>query len=66
MGQSPVDFINRKRIERAQFLLLGEKAPLKETAEEVGFQDVYYFSRIFRKITGISPARYRMQERHGG
>ena len=43
MGQSPVDFINRKRIERAQFLLLGEKALLKETAAEVGFKDVYYF-----------------------
>jgi len=65
IGQSPIDFINRKRIERAQFLLLGEKMTLKETAAEVGFSDVYYFSRMFKKIAGISPAHYRLKGRHG-
>jgi len=62
VGQSPIDFINRKRIERAQFLLLGEKKPLKTVAAEVGFEDVYYFSRMFKKTAGISPAHYRMQQ----
>lgn len=64
VGQSPVDFINRKRIERAQFLLLGEKQPLKTVASEVGFDDVYYFSRVFRKTAGLSPAQYRRQQKH--
>ena len=64
VGQSPIDFINRKRIERAQFLLLGEKKPLKTVAAEVGFEDVYYFSRMFKKTAGISPAHYRMQQLH--
>jgi AraC family transcriptional regulator of arabinose operon len=63
-GQSPIDFINRKRIERAQFLLLGKKMTLKETAAEVGFKDVYYFSRIFKKMAGISPANYRLNKKH--
>ena len=64
IGQSPIDFINRKRIERAQFLLLEKKTTLKELAAEVGFNDVYYFSRMFKKIAGIAPAHYRLQERH--
>jgi AraC-like DNA-binding protein len=64
LGQSPIDFINRKRIERAQFLLLGEREPLKQTAAKVGIEDVYYFSRMFKKTAGISPAHYRLQQRH--
>jgi AraC family transcriptional regulator, arabinose operon regulatory protein len=64
VGQSPIEFVNRKRIERAQVLLLGEKRPLKETAAEVGFEDVYYFSRIFKAVAGISPAHYSAQQRH--
>ncbi len=64
IGQSPIDFINRKRIEKAQFLLLEKKPTLKELAAEVGFKDVYYFSRMFKKIAGIAPAHYRLQERH--
>lgn len=63
LGQSPIDFINNKRIERAQFLMTRQKSPLKEIAAEIGFKDVYYFSRVFKKIVGISPARYREQER---
>lgn len=62
MGQSPIDYINYKRIERAQFLMSQEKKPLKEIAASVGFQDVYYFSRVFKKIVGIAPAHYRKQE----
>jgi len=62
MGQSPIDFINKKRIERAQFLMTQGKCVLKEIASEVGFKDVYYFSRVFKKIVGIAPAHYRVQE----
>jgi AraC-like DNA-binding protein len=62
MGQSPIDFINKKRIERAQFLISQQKRPLKEIASEVGFKDVYYFSRVFKKIIGIAPGHYREQE----
>lgn len=62
MGQSPIDYINYKRIERAQFLLMQKGRRLKEIAHEVGFKDVYYFSRVFKKILGIAPAHYRKQE----
>jgi AraC-like DNA-binding protein len=62
MGQSPIDFVNRKRIERAQFLLTQDTRALKEIAARVGFRDVYYFSRVFKKVVGIAPAHYRRQE----
>ena len=62
MGVSPIEFINIKRIERAQFLMKQPKRPLKEIGSEVGFKDVYYFSRVFKKIVGIAPAHYRAQE----
>lgn len=63
VGQSPIEFINKKRIERAQFLMSKQSSSLKEIAEEVGFKDVYYFSRVFKKIVGVAPAHYRVQEK---
>ncbi len=59
MGISPIDFVNKRRIESAQRLLLGTHKTLKEIAAQTGFKDVYYFSRMFKKIAGIPPAGYR-------
>jgi AraC-like DNA-binding protein len=64
LGLSPIDFINRKRIEKAQFLLRQGTMPLKEVAAQIGFQDVYFFSRTFKKIVGIAPIAYRRQKLH--
>ncbi len=61
MGAGPIEFVNRRKMEQAQRLLLGTSKPLKEIAAEVGFHDVFYFSRLFRKITGTAPGRYRRQ-----
>ncbi|HOK04171.1 MAG TPA: helix-turn-helix domain-containing protein [Victivallales bacterium] len=63
VGMSPVKFINRMKIERAQFLLLQGKLSIKEVAIELGFEDVYYFSRVFKRIVGLSPKHYIEQER---
>lgn len=61
MGAAPIEFINRRKMEQAQRLLLGTSKSLKEIAAEVGFGDVFYFSRLFRKITGTAPGQYRRQ-----
>ncbi len=63
LGQTPLEFVNRRRIEQAQFLVLKGETPLKEIAGRLGFSDVYYFSRVFKKIVGISPDHYRRQVR---
>jgi AraC family transcriptional regulator len=60
-GMAPCDYIIRKRIERAQFLLLTTEMGQKEIIEETGFKSASYFSRIFKKHTSYTPAKYRMQ-----
>jgi AraC-like DNA-binding protein len=61
MGVSPVQYINKRRVEESQKLLLSTDHTLYKIARSVGFADEYYFSRIFKKIVGISPDRYRKQ-----
>jgi len=61
MGMSPIQYVNRRKIEHAQVLLLTTDQPLKEIARCVGIEDEFYFSRLFKKITGLAPALYRRQ-----
>lgn len=59
MGISPIQYINQKKIEKAQLLLVTEKMSIKAIAYTVGFNDHSYFSRLFHKLTGRSPQEYR-------
>lgn len=58
-GVSPLQYVNRKKVERAQLLLLTEDMTVKEVAYTLGFSDHSYFIRLFRKITGRTPQEYR-------
>lgn len=60
-GQSPVNYILQKRIERAQYLIITTKKQQEEIAILTGFENVYYFSRVFKKLTGLTPGGYRTQ-----
>ncbi|MDZ8117580.1 AraC family transcriptional regulator [Pontiella agarivorans] len=55
----PVEFINRKRIERAQLMLGSTDLTIQEIAAECGIHSSAYFSRLFSKIAGVSPRSYR-------
>ncbi len=58
-GLSPMDFKQHYRIEKAkQLLSSGEGLSVSEIAEELGFTDVYHFSKTFKKFNGISPSRF--------
>lgn len=60
MGYTPINLINKLRIERAQELMqLYSSAKLSEIAEMSGFKDPYYFSRVFKKWTKMSPKDFR-------
>ena len=59
VGETPVQYINHKKIEQAQLLLLTQDCSVKEIAYSLSFTDNSYFNRLFRKITGISPSKYR-------
>lgn len=58
-GESPVSFRQRHRIERAKQLLLSEENfTVGEIARELGFSDVYHFSKTFKKHCGVSPLKF--------
>lgn len=61
IGLAPIQYINKKRVEEAQKLLLSTDETLYQIAGQVGFADEYYFSRLFKKTVGISPDHYRKQ-----
>lgn len=62
IGIPPVQYINRRRIEESQKMLLTTNRTLYQIASQIGFSDEYYFSRAFKKIVGISPNLYRKQQ----
>ncbi|MFD2611308.1 AraC family transcriptional regulator [Paenibacillus gansuensis] len=57
-GKSPQQYLMQYRIDRAAELLMHTKLSLSETAQSVGISDLYYFSRLFKKMKGIAPSRY--------
>ena len=58
-GESPVSFRQRHRIKKAKRLLLSEENfTVSEIARELGFSDVYHFSKTFKKYCGMSPLKF--------
>jgi YesN/AraC family two-component response regulator len=53
------DFIERIRIEKAKELILSEKINISEVAKEVGYSNSKTFIRVFKKIEGTTPGKYR-------
>ncbi len=58
-GESPISYLIRVRLTRACELLTGENASVREIARQVGYEDAYYFSKLFKKYYGVSPVAYR-------
>ena len=62
---TPNEFLTKTRIERACFLIdiYGKALSLSEVSEKCGYLDYAYFSKKFKKYTGISPKQYAKQEK---
>ena len=58
-GTSPVQYINKKKVEKAQLLLFTTDKPVKEVAYALGYSDHSYFIRLFHKLTGMTPLEYK-------
>ncbi|WP_462251779.1 AraC family transcriptional regulator [Ekhidna sp.] len=63
LGQTPTDYINERLVKESQKLLRSTDLQIKELAYLLKFKDTSYFGRVFRKISGLTPAQYRNQ--HG-
>jgi AraC-like DNA-binding protein len=64
-GYAPVEYFNHLKVQKAcQYLLLPD-ITIKETAQKLGIDDPYYFSRMFSKLMGISPKEYRKRNNVG-
>ena len=59
-GCPPVKYITKLKINRACELLMTGKFSISEIANLCGFENVYYFSNVFKKHTGVSPKNYKI------
>ena len=60
-GESPLAHVARRRIHRAQSLLLSSQAPLSQIGLDCGMHDQSHFTRVFRRFVGINPGVWRRQ-----
>ncbi len=58
-GQTPIDYINRLRIDRACFEMTVNNMSVTDAAYECGFNELSYFSKIFKKYKEITPGKYK-------
>jgi AraC-like DNA-binding protein len=60
-GETPHRYLQRRRVERAMFLLVQTDRSVTEVCFDVGFASLGTFSRTFRAVVGRSPSEYRAQ-----
>ncbi len=65
-GTTLTDYVNRRRIEHAIYLLCSTDLPISTVGQRCGIQDDNYFTKIFKKYTSISPKQYRQQNSRFG
>ncbi len=58
-GRSPIDYLVNLRIKHAADRLMTSRESVRLIAERVGYDDPFYFSRLFRAVTGLGPREFR-------
>jgi len=62
-GKNFITYLNEKRIECACSLLLNTNLSIQDITFMCGYNDYFYFSKVFKKYKGISPTQFREQAR---
>jgi transcriptional regulator GlxA family with amidase domain len=65
-GCAPIDFFIRLRMQHAREMLMGTSLNVKEVAAALGYEDPFYFSRVFKSVNQLAPSDYRAMQRAGG
>ena len=63
-GYAPLQHFEHLKVEQACLMLDSSTLNISEIAFQLGYDDPLYFSRVFRKVTGLSPSQYRAQWLH--
>lgn len=59
INNTPLQYINQKKIEKAQLILITDSMPIKNISYLLAYEDHSYFNRLFKKLTGVTPQQYR-------
>ena len=59
VGSSPIDYFIRLRMQEACRLLTATNLSVKEIAADLGYDDPFYFSRVFKSVHGVAPSDFR-------
>ncbi|MEJ6980081.1 AraC family transcriptional regulator [Pedobacter sp. P351] len=62
-GSSPNQYFSELKIQKSCQYLYFTNRSIKEICADLGFDDPYYFSRLFKKLMGVSPAKYKSQHK---
>ena len=63
-GSNLNDYVNQIKIEKAQELLGMHEYMMYEISDMLGFENAYYFSKVFKKLTGMTPSEYEMTRKN--
>lgn len=64
-GRNLKDYLTQKRLEKAKYLLDNTELKVYEISEASGYPDYFYFTRVFRRITGVTPSQWREEREKG-
>lgn len=59
LGMPFQDYLVQERLKKAKLLLLTSNLKIYEIAEQVGFEDMNYFSQRFKQLVGVTPSQYK-------
>jgi len=58
-GTRPIEYVQTIRLEEAKQILETTDRPVEVVANDVGYEDLSYFGRLFKRNVGLTPAQYR-------
>jgi AraC-like DNA-binding protein len=64
-GCAPIDYFTRLRMQYACGLLMATSLIVKEVAAALGYEDPFYFSRVFKSVNQVAPSEYRVRSKEG-
>lgn len=58
-GQNYIEFVTQAKLRKAMVMLSETPAKISEVANQIGYEDIKYFNRLFKKFTGQTPSEHR-------